>query len=149
MKADTPRGIDDMESALREFVAGKGKTLAAELFNPDELQRIKEFRVALRALKVPQKAGNPSGSGYEAARAGMALAKTAAAAIGMQAGGPGGAVAASMAPSAVAGFRNTLAAKAAARGITGPAPSLSGAIGLGGGLGGTGADKGLNRLQTP
>ena len=147
MKADTPRGIDDMESALREFVAGKGKTLAAELFNPEELGRIKEFRAAISALRVPKKAGNPSGSGYEGARAVMGLARAAAAAVGLQTGGPGGAVAASMAPAAVAGFRNTLAAKAATKGISGPAPSLGGAVGIGGGAGGVGADRGIQELQ--
>ena len=61
MKADVPRGTDDMESALREFLAGKGKTLAAELFNPKELARMQEFRMALNALRVPAKAGNPVG----------------------------------------------------------------------------------------
>ena len=125
MKADTPRGVMDMESALREFTAGKGKTLAAELFTPKELTRISEFRMALKALIPPAKATNPSGSGYEAARSGMALMRAASASLGFASGGPGGAVAGAMAPKMAGDFSNTLAARAAVKGITGPPPSLS------------------------
>ena len=79
----------------------------------------------------------------------MALSKGAAGAIGLQAGGPVGGAAAIAVPQAMANFRNGLAAKAATRGITGPAPSISGAVGIGGGLGGVGSERAVNGLQTP
>lgn len=135
MKGDAVRGPDDMVSALGEFLDGKGKTLSQTMFTPQELRRIREFREAMRALQVPQKAANRSGSGYEVARAGQALARGLAASLGFATGGAGGAVVGAAGAGAAADFANRLAAKAATQGITGPAPSITSAVGLAGGAG--------------
>lgn len=128
-KGDAMRGTDDMASALREFLYGKGKPLSVQLFSPKELARINEFRQALEVLRKPQKATNPSGSGYEVGRAVMAAAQAASTALGFQAGGVGGAVAGRAVPGVVGGWKNALAARAAANGIKGPSPSIGVALG--------------------
>jgi len=123
----------EIASALGGFLDGKGKTLAESMFTPAELRRVREFREAMRVLQVPAKAGNPSGSGYEVARAATSAARALFTALGFASGGPGGAVIGAAGTSAAADFVNRLAAKAATQGIRGPAPSLGGAVGLGGG----------------
>lgn len=126
---DAMRGTDDMASALREFLYGKGKPLAKELFTPPELARINEFRQALEVLRKPQKATNPSGSGYEVGRAVMAAAQAASTALGFQAGGVGGAMAGRAVPGVLGGWKNALAARAAAAGIKGSPPPIFSPLG--------------------
>lgn len=135
-KAGDMIGPDAMFANLGEFLEGKGKALSAELFTPDELGRIREFRSAVGALKKPQKATNPSGSGYEVQRGVMALWQGLGGALGFATGGPGGAIGGTMAARGASDFSNKLAAKAATAGISGSAPSLAAAIGGGGVAGG-------------
>ncbi|MDC0657043.1 hypothetical protein N6L27_03435 [Leisingera sp. SS27] len=120
-------GPQRVANNLSEFLNGKGKALAREMFSPRELQQIGEFRDLLKTLVPPQKATNPSGSGYEIQRGFMQLLG----AMAGSAGGPLGAVAGREAVSQGTDFTAGMAAKAAARGIVRQPASVSTAVGAG------------------
>jgi hypothetical protein len=120
-------GPQRVANNLSEFLGGKGKTLSRELFSDNELRQIGEFRDLLKTLTPPQKATNPSGSGYEIQRGFMQLLGVMAG----SAGGPLGAMAGREAVMQGSDFTAGMAAKAAARGIVSAPASVSTAVGSG------------------
>jgi len=54
---------------IAEFVNGKGKGIAEELYSAAELSKMRRFAAVLRSTVPPKDATNPSKSGYEVARA--------------------------------------------------------------------------------
>lgn len=121
-------GPQRVANNLSEFIGGKGKSLARELFSPDELRQIGEFRDMLKVLIPPPASTNPSKSGYEIQRGFSQLLGTM---IGASSGGPIGAFAGREAVQGGSDFIGGLAAKAAARGIVKKPASVSAAIGSG------------------
>lgn len=120
-------GPQRVANNLSELLGGKGKALSREMFSPRELQQIGEFRDLLKTLVPPQKATNPSGSGYEIQRGFMQLLG----AMAGSAGGPLGAIAGREAVSQGTDFSAGMAAKAAARGIVQQPAAVSTAVGAG------------------
>lgn len=139
-KADKMLGPDAIASSLGEFLHGKGRLLAKEMFTPKELTRIGEFRAAMQVLQKPQKATNPSGSGYEATRAAQRAFQGIVAALGFAGGGAGGAAAGYAGSKVASDFTSGMAARAATRGITGPAPRIGLPVGVGAASGGQAAE---------
>lgn len=60
---------------LNELIMGKGQTLAKEIFTPEQVGTLKEFRDAVAKTITPAEAKNPSKTGYEIARLGEDLLK--------------------------------------------------------------------------
>ena len=58
-----------------ELIMGKGSQLANEIFTPEQVKSLREFRTALAKVVTPSEAMNPSKTGYEIARIGEDLAK--------------------------------------------------------------------------
>jgi len=58
-----------------ELIMGKGAQLANEIFTPEQVKSLKEFRTALSKTITPSQAMNPSKTGYEIARLGEDLIK--------------------------------------------------------------------------
>ena len=58
-----------------ELIMGKGASLANEIFTPEQVKSLKDFRVALSKTITPSTATNPSKTGYEIARLGEDLLK--------------------------------------------------------------------------
>lgn len=130
-------GPQKVVSNLSEFIGGKGKTLARELFSADELRQIGEFRDMLRVLVPPPRSTNPSGTAYELQRGMMQMLGTLVGA----GGGPVGAMAGRQAVMSGTDFAGKLAAKAATRGIGVPKSSVPVAIGSGVAAGGFAQDR--------
>jgi hypothetical protein len=128
-------GPQQIVSNISELVEknGKGYTLARELFSDAELQGMREFRNMLKVLVPPQKATNPSGSGYQVERGIKTLLQGFAGLMGSNAGGPVAGAATVAAVREGGDFVGNLAARAAVRGIV-HSGSVRGAIGGGTGL---------------
>jgi copper chaperone CopZ len=58
-----------------ELIMGKGSQLANEIFTPEQVKSLREFRTALAKTITPSEAMNPSKTGYEIARLGEDLLK--------------------------------------------------------------------------
>jgi len=58
-----------------ELIMGKGAQLANEIFTPEQVKSLREFRTALAKTVTPSQAMNPSKTGYEIARLGEDLMK--------------------------------------------------------------------------
>lgn len=113
---------------ISEFIGGKGKTLARELFTPDELRLMGEFRDLMKVLTPPPRSVNPSGTAYALQRGMLDVLGTLSGGASM---GPLGAVAGKEFVSGGSDFAGNLAARAAARGITPRPPSVAIAAGTG------------------
>lgn len=64
----TASGPQAMVSRFDKALEGQGMSFMRELFTPEELARLRQFRGAVSKLVAPANAGNPSRSGYEVAR---------------------------------------------------------------------------------
>lgn len=126
-------GPQKVANNLSEFIGGKGKALARELFSPEELRQISEFRDMLKVLIPPAASTNPSKSGYEIQRGFSQLLGTM---LGASSGSPLGALAGREVAQGGSDFIGGLTAKAAARGIVKKPASVSTAIGSGVAAGG-------------
>jgi hypothetical protein len=136
-----PYGPQQIASNISDLLEGKGKTLGAELFDERERQVMAEFRDMLKVLVPPKMATNPSGSGYQVERGMQMILQGMAGMMGGAAAGPVGAAASAGAVRTGSNFSGTLAARAAARGITVPPPSVPGAVGAGVGASGAAQDQ--------
>ncbi len=58
-----------------ELIMGKGSSLTNEIFTPEQVKSLREFRTALAKTVTPSGATNPSKTGYEIARLGEDLVK--------------------------------------------------------------------------
>lgn len=58
-----------------ELIMGKGSSLTKEIFTPEQVKSLRDFRVALSKTITPSEAMNPSKTGYEIARLGEDLLK--------------------------------------------------------------------------
>lgn len=58
-----------------ELIMGKGSVLANEIFTPDQVKSLRDFRSALSKTVTPVESMNPSKTGYEIARLGEDLVK--------------------------------------------------------------------------
>jgi hypothetical protein len=58
-----------------ELIMGKGASLTNEIFTPEQVKSLRDFRVALSKTITPSGATNPSKTGYEIARLGEDLLK--------------------------------------------------------------------------
>lgn len=109
-----------------ELIMGKGAQLANEIFTPEQVKSLKEFRTALAKTVTPSQAMNPSKTGYEIARLGEDLMKglgVMTIAGGDMATGAGITAATGL----VKPLRGATAAYQATRGLT--APTLQGTYG--------------------
>ena len=131
-----PYGPQQIASNISDLLDGKGKTLGTELFDDRERQVMTEFRDMLNVLVPPKMATNPSGSGYQVERGMQLILQGMAGMMGSAAAGPVGAVATAGAVRTGSNFSGTLAARAAARGITVPPASVPVAVGAGVGASG-------------
>lgn len=61
-------GAQALSQNILEFVNGKGRALAGELFDAAELSKMRRFAATLKNTLPPPDATNPSKSGYELAR---------------------------------------------------------------------------------
>lgn len=137
-------GPQKISSNLDQLLSGKGQTLSQVLFTPDEMKGIREFRNLMRVLTKPAKATNPSGSSYDIQRAAGQATRLLAGLMGNAAGGPVAGVAASTAMDTGGKFSSAVAARAAAKGVTGLTPSVANpALAVGGTIGGIESARGL------
>lgn len=122
-----------------ELIMGKGASLTNEIFTPEQVKSLREFRTALAKTVTPSEAMNPSKTGYEIARLGEDLMKG----LGLMTMA-GGDVASGASLTAATGLikplRGATSAYQATRGVT--APTLQGGYGapLGVASGGAVAD---------
>lgn len=122
-----------------ELIMGKGASLTNEIFTPEQVKSLREFRTALAKTVTPSEATNPSKTGYEIARLGEDLMKG----LGLMTMA-GGDMAAGAGITAATGLvkplRGGMSAYQATRGVT--APTLQGGYGapLGVASGGAVAD---------
>jgi len=109
-----------------ELIMGKGSLLANEIFTPDQVKSLRDFRSALAKTVTPSQAMNPSKTGYEIARLGEDLMKG----LGLMTMA-GGDVATGAGITAVTGLvkpaRGAVSAFQATRGLS--APTLQGTYG--------------------
>lgn len=120
---DTQGNIKPPASIVREvdeLIMGKGSALANEIFTPEQVKSLRQFRVAVGKTVTPAEATNPSKTGYEIARLFEDIAKFGGAASAMATG--------DLATTAVLGTgafgirpaRNIMGAYQATRGISAP-----------------------------
>ncbi len=64
----TPSGPQAIVSRFDRALQGKAESFIRELYTPEEITRMRQFRDSLNRLVPPKGATNPSGSGYEVAR---------------------------------------------------------------------------------
>jgi hypothetical protein len=121
---DGKSGPQKIASNLDKLLDGKGKTLARELFTESEIAVMRRYRNVMRTLVRPDKSKNPSGSGYEVARAVRSAGQMVVGALGFHTAGPGGAVAARAGADITSRFLGSLRAKAAINGVRLPPPVL-------------------------
>jgi len=109
-----------------ELIMGKGSQLTNEIFTPEQVKSLREFRTALAKTVTPSEAMNPSKTGYEIARLGEDLIKG----LGIMTMA-GGDVATGAGLTAATGLvkplRGATSAYQATRGVT--APTLQGSYG--------------------
>jgi hypothetical protein len=109
-----------------ELIMGKGSLLANEIFTPDQVKSLRDFRSALSKTVTPVESMNPSKTGYEIARLGEDLMKG----LGLMTMA-GGDVAAGAGLTAATGLvkplRGGISAYQATRGLS--APTLQGTYG--------------------
>lgn len=109
-----------------ELIMGKGSQLTNEIFTPEQVKSLREFRTALSKTVTPVEAMNPSKTGYEIARLGEDLMKG----LGLMAMA-GGDIAAGGGIAAATGLikpaRGAVSAYQATKGVT--APALQGGYG--------------------
>lgn len=109
-----------------ELIMGKGASLTNEIFTPEQVKSLREFRTALAKTVTPAEAMNPSKTGYEIARLGEDLMKG----LGVMTMA-GGDVATGAGLTAATGLvkplRGGMSAYQATRGVT--APTLQGGYG--------------------
>ena len=134
-------GPDKLVTNLTDLLDGKGKPLSDVLFTADERKAIREFRNLMKVLQKPRKATNPSGTGYEIQRAAGQVMRMLTGIAGNSAGGPLGGIMASGAVDTGGRFSSTVAARAAARGLS--VPSLPPTAAIGAGQAGVGSARGL------
>lgn len=65
----TQPGAQQTAQDIFEFVNGKGRAIAQELYSRDEIAKMRRFAATLKNMVPPADATNPSKSGYEVARA--------------------------------------------------------------------------------
>ncbi|WP_226781962.1 hypothetical protein [Oceaniglobus trochenteri] len=128
-------GPQRMASNISEFLDGKGKTLARELFSERDRAVMAQYRDMLKVLVPPKKATNPSGTSYDIQRAVGEIQKGMGMLLGGATGGPIGAAAGREAVETGGNFSATLKARAAAKGFDFKRPSTAGAVGSGVGVG--------------
>lgn len=131
-------GAQRVASNISELLAGKGQTLGRELYTPQELRAMSEFRDMLRVLVPPARSTNPSGSSYDMQRAVGDMARNMGVMLSASTGGADAAIGAAVANQAIkqgGNFSSNLQARAATRGITFKPASTPVAIGAGVGAG--------------
>lgn len=109
-------GPEAVAKRVREFVSGKGEPYARILYTPAELGQMSRFAAAVEQTVTPRGIRNPSGSGYEAARAIAEGVKTVAGLIGGIKGGPAAAYGSRLAAGALGEARGFLRARQATSG---------------------------------
>jgi hypothetical protein len=109
-----------------ELIMGKGAQLANEIFTPEQVKSLKEFRTALAKTVTPSQAMNPSKTGYEIARLGEDLMKGLGV-MTMAGGDMATGAGLTAATGLVKPLRGATAAYQATRGLT--APTLQGTYG--------------------
>jgi hypothetical protein len=103
-----------------ELILGRGSALANEIFTPEQVKSLRQFRSAISKTLTPAEATNPSKTGYEIARLGEDIFKG----VGIMSalGGDVGTGAAITAASGVLKpARGAIQAMQATRGVTAPA----------------------------
>lgn len=127
-----------------ELIMGKGSQLTNEIFTPEQVKSLREFRTALSKTVTPSEAMNPSKTGYEIARLGEDLMKG----LGLMAMA-GGDIAAGGGIAAATGLikpaRGAVSAYQATKGVT--APALQGGYGAPVGVAAGGAVSDLLRQR--
>jgi hypothetical protein len=124
---------------IDELIMGKGSSLTNEIFTPEQVKSLRDFRVALSKTLTPSASTNPSKTGYEIARIfedaakGLGLMTMAGGDVATGAGITG-------LTTVVKPLRGATSAYQATRGVT--APSLQGSYGspLGVAVGGSVSD---------
>lgn len=109
-----------------ELIMGKGSQLTNEIFTPEQVKSLREFRTALAKTVTPSGATNPSKTGYEIARLGEDLIKGAGL-ISMVGGDVATGAGITAATGLIKPLRGATAAYQATRGVT--APTLQGSYG--------------------
>jgi hypothetical protein len=103
-----------------ELILGRGSALAKEIFTPEQVKSLRDFRSAISKTVTPAEATNPSKTGYEIARLGEDIFKG----VGIMSA-LGGDIGTGAAISAVGGVlkpaRGAIQALQATRGVTAPA----------------------------
>lgn len=122
-----------------ELIMGKGSSLTNEIFTPEQVKSLRDFRVALSKTITPSEAMNPSKTGYEIARLGEDLLKG----FGVMTMA-GGDMATGAGLTATTGLikplRGAASAYQATRGVTAPTLQSSYGAPLGVAVGGSAAD---------
>lgn len=140
---DTQGNIKPNASIVREvdeLIMGRGTALAKEIFTPEQVNSLKQFRTALGKTVTPAEATNPSKTGYEVARLFEDIAKFGGT-VGALAGGD-------LATTAVVGggafglrpARNIIGAYQATRGISAPTMTSNVGAPVAAAVGGSAAD---------
>lgn len=112
------------------FLTGDTRSLAQSLFSADEIKQMHVYAKGLNATVPQKKATNPSGSGYEARRAGAAAFRRLVEMFGFSQGGLEGAIAGGAAARAMGSGGGWLRAKAATAGLL-PSENILPRVGAG------------------
>lgn len=109
-------GPEAVSKRILEFAAGKGEPFAQVLYSPAEIAQMRRFAVALQQTVTPRNVRNPSGSGYEAARALGDGIKSVASLVGGVSAGPIGAMGARLGAGLFGEGKNFVKARGAVAG---------------------------------
>lgn len=131
----TKGGPGAVAGNIDSLLGERGRTLAAELYTPQELQTMREFKRMMEVLVPPKKSTNPSGTSYDVQRSVAQLVQAMGAFMGAGTGGVMGAAAGNQAVKTGGNFAASVAAKAAVAGIPVGSVSIPTAIGAGVGAG--------------
>lgn len=116
---------------VTEFVSRDGRTLARELYTPEQLTSMREFARLMRTLEAPPRSTNPSGTGYEIRRMVGEIRSALLGGAASAAGGPVVGIAAQEGVERSSSFISGVRARAATQGIQVRPPSVSAAISSG------------------
>lgn len=122
-----------------ELIMGKGSSLTNEIFTPEQVKSLRDFRVALSKTLTPAESTNPSKTGYEIARLGEDLLKGLGV-MTMAGGDMATGAGVTAATGLIKPLRGATAAYRATRGVTAPTLQSSYGAPLGVAVGGTAAD---------
>lgn len=120
-------GPQQISQNVLDFVNSPStRSLAAELFTPDEIAQMRRLGGALRRMVPPPGAVNYSGTAYEASRMAQGGFRALTASLGFAQGGVGGAAVADAGVRGATAVRSWLAGRAVTQGVRPQARPMSG-----------------------